>query len=800
MGRRSDVYKKTLDLMLYKKADDSSQSIIDIVNEEGFNQFVKKYPDLIEYILGVETVEKIDDSTVLSSLILSNGEIKLIVPVIYAGGKVDSTSYIYNPDTDIMLGLTKKLVKYLFSRQTGLGKAVTPNNVAFETENIRNLFVPPRTWAPKVANNGFLPQVLEAYPEVREKFLDKLANDETFRESFKIAYGDFADHLIKEAESKKLYSQLPEAVFGSYDEIRRTDWLDKEAALNEYTNYGIAISHGGRLPSKSLVKVASVFDILKNAYGIEGLEVLGKAPGCFNAIDAITYSFVPVLVLPRYNDNSSYEILGVSGYNYEINPAIVGVPDRNCMVKHKIKTFSVDNLMKAVLSATVGDISPTIPRTAYILIAKDGKMESFIPIKTQCGFENSHIQIIDAEYHDRIIVNIGGMCRVDKLVIMKNSDMNPLQVGNILTIGDKNLFIYTDKIDGKRLLTFDAAYQLATQDTNPGNIIKLAYDGVSYYLNGREMPLKKVAEELLSEGFDKYSIYKLVKEAKDNGSTSMQAVDAKLDMLTKMIMTLVGDIKKLEAKLEMSQQPSQEAPVDEQVEAVNPDEIAAQLQPYQDVQPEQDENSLAAQLMAQQQAQQQQEAIAQNLQQTATPQQPQDVYSAFTATPTDLSQIDMDQAMGMPQDAQTQDAQTQDVAMQQQGVAPDMQAQDAQQQAEGPQLVNGMNPAVNPDIVQQLMALKDSNIMDTSFLSTVLADTNVSRVIEDQLYNILMGINGLAKVTFNIQLSYNALTNSMGDSRYKKILNNFKTLLNKTTDVYVDLASKREQYKTQEDE
>jgi len=770
---KSEKYKQFLDGMdLMKTADDGNQTVNELINQEAYSQLSKKYPDLVPYILGIKDVENIDDNTILSSAIVSNGEVRLIIPIIYAAGKVDATSYIYNPDADIMFALTKKVVNFILGKNKSLGNAVSATNVNFDSGNIRKLFIPPKTWSPKIANSNFLPQIVEAYPEVKIALLEKLSNDSFFAEAFEKAYGDFAEVLKKEASAiNAIINSEPVVVTTRQELVENDKLLDKEAALKEYIENGIYIQHGRMLPNKTLVKKSSLQSKLNSVFNGEELEVINKETGCVLGVDSITYLQVPMLSLPVYGSKYSHPVLIDIMFDNNFKTlefeSFVGKSDDKCTALNKAVDVTPQNLISL------------LPNLALVLM--DGqKPLGFIPVIIPFSTINK-IQLID-DKGDRYVLNIGigSVPHIDKIIILKNSDRKPLQVGNVITIGDKNIKLYPCKVDPRRLLTFKE-YSIGLRDTdNQDNLIKVSYDRGTFYINSTPTSASGLAQTLLSQGVDKNSIYSLIKEAKDNGSVEVKAISSKIDMLANMLMNAVGEIKKVEDKVKTLTEridgtAGQNATVQE--DDLGQDMQTDSQEQYGEVSDPMNSN----------------ESLIATQNEAGAPQLDPETQAAI--------------AMQAQQGAETppmfsledNSAPDQTPDMQQIGIAaPTDMAANNEQSQQG--LIDGVNPLANPDVVETLLQLKDSPVMDTSFLSVILSDKNVSLVIQDQLQNIVLGITGLGKIVFNIQLNYNSLSGSMGDSKYKSVLNNMKSLFKKMTDMYVDMVQKSEQYNAHSEE
>jgi len=752
--KKSEQFKEALNqTFLYKKADDDvNANIAELVNEEAFAQLSKKYSDIIPYIIGFKEVEKIDDGTLLSSAVVSDGENRLIIPIIYAGGKVDATSYIYNPDTDIIFALTKKVINFLFKTNKDLGVAIDgQNNSTLDAGNIRKLFIPPKNWSPKIASSNLLPYLVETQPIIKGLLLEKIATDETFSQIFKIFYHDMAEELEKEAQQFKAFIETPEIVASSFEEVRHNNnVLNKEAAAQEYAENGIYIQHGEKLPSKSLIKVASGDAPIKQALNSDDIEIVGKKSGCFKVVNSSNLTVDFVLSLPLFKGgpkNYILDFLGSEYYNDYFD--FIGKEDENCFAaKTNLMEVSPQNLLSH------------LPNVVIVLMQNQTRFLGFIPVIKKNLTENN-IQLIYSN-SNTIVINVS-YGRIKRIVVEKNSDKNPMEVGNVLIVGDKNIGLYLTDKDPRKYMTYDEYVARTKYNTNSSTeIIKVAYDGSHYVFNNRLLTQKELASFLLKEGFDKYSIYSLLKEAKSNGEAEAKAISAKIDTLAQLIATTLGELKKLEGKVEALTQGTQFVENNDLYQYTEP--IASEDN-YNESETTQESPQLDEQT-----------AAAIQMDAMNAPQQDVPTFSMYDEGK-QIEDIPEEPGIEYPQ-AQTEE--------------------DASQENQG--LVNGMNPLANPDVIQMLVSLKDTPIMDVSILTLLLANKNVSLVIQDQLANILNGINGLGKITFNVQLNYTSLSESMGDNRYKSVLNNLKSLFKNMTDLYVDLVQKSEQFKTQEED
>jgi len=795
--------------MLYKKADDDSSSTLNqLINQEGFNQIIQKYPELSPYIVGIDIVEKISDNVILSTAIISNGEVKLVIPVIYSSGKIDATTFIYEPETDNMLALSKKTINALLSKNNKLGYGDSVTNKQLDTGNIRKLFIPPKNWSPKVASGSRFFIAVETNKDIKEAFLNKIANDIGFRNFFESVFGEDDLPYIDMALEKKA-NFIPPMV-GDLNEVK--GWLHKEAAIQEIAMNGIAISHGSLKPTKRLIKYTNIADVIRNKYGIVDFEQIGKRTGAFLGFKKNTFEIVPLLNLPTLDinkkNNINYEVVtcGCRDVAYD---DIAVIQDNKTMVNKSIIPFTAQNFVRSA-------------GYKNILFKKNGKPWRALDYVFGTFISKAESLKVKEDVFELETMSIGGK---KKIIIEKNSDREPTIINQVLLVGDKNVGIFVVNIDYDNLITIsDLTMSVKEND----KLVKVAFDGSHFYLNNHSYTKKELANYLLKESFDKESIHSLIKTAANEGQVTMQAIDAKFDMLTKMIMNLTGEIKKIENKVEQkSSLEENQVPVQSNENNIDPHQQAvqeaqaieqsqqndAQGEAQADSIPQFDLDQQAQQIQASQngstnseQTQDGGTPLSSALQDPNFVDQVQQACQQLGEDPNQVLQAaqqqnysaemvlkELQEAMAQAQQAQGQQAQGQQAQTQQ------AQGQQAQgQQAQG-QLQDGMNTKMDPNVLQMLSELKNSPIMDTTLFSMVLANKNIALVIEDQLANLLNGASGLGRILFNIKLNQDRLEDSMGASKYKNMVTDLKTLFQKMTDFYIDLVSKKQQFKIEEE-
>ena len=730
--------------VLDKKAADVGlqNNIKQLITDEAYEQISNKFPRLVPRIVGIDILEMIDDKTAVGAAVIMTDAGRILVPIIYTNGIVDATTFLYNEEFDTMLALTKKTVKFITEDAPGIeGQAVSDTSIKnVDPGNIRNLFIPPKTYSPKIASGtgGLLFAIAEQSPLVKTALAQKLTTDFKYRKVFADNYGKEAvDYIEKTAKAYKDYmaskdTTPPDTAF-SIQELSAKDWMEKNAAFDEFGKYGYVISQGKFYPSKSLEKIATNASRLKKILGSDTLETIPvNKPGAFIAFDAVSLDPVPLVI---YKDDKGLPFV---------------------FSKKEISFDDKEKLAASLSCNNSGDIYNLSNKDDYIIGQRVNVFDAgAIPLKLarkdrdRLKEDINHIlflkdgEIISGkrvfspdirETFSYIALNLGD----DTAVIYKDSDMNYRKVGNIIYIGDAHVAILSkpdtfNRANAIKLLTNN---NIDTQST--GEIVKVAYDAGDYYYNGSRYNLRGVVDALLKEGYDKYSIYTITKTAAENGEAAMAAVNAKLDMLSNMIMNLAGKIESVSSMVQGGQQPV-EQPTMAQVES----EQAAQEQ-AQDPQVQQLDQGTAADI-----------GYAAN-QGTFDG---QGVYGPMQQQPQDAGLANVDAQQPVPGDVQPQQ-----------------------------EVPEGMNASIDPEVLQTLAQLKDSKVMDVGVLGTLGIDQEMSEIVASYRDDLLHGVSAIGRILFNMMVRREALSKQYGDGKYKKLVDSMKNIFIKTSDLYVEVT------------
>jgi hypothetical protein len=152
---------------------------------------------------------------------------------------------------------------------------------------------------------------------------------------------------------------------------------------------------------------------------------------------------------------------------------------------------------------------------------------------------------------------------------------------------------------------------------------------------------------------------------------------------------------------------------------------------------------------------------------------------------------DQNSGIPSPQDAASQaQAQEAQVSADQQMLAqngnPYAQQEGApQEQAASNQ--EGMNPSIDPAILDTLSQLKDSSIMDASIISMLANSESISSVIEEHSGEILSGASAVGRILLNAMTKKNAIILEIGEKKYKQLSKNLRTVFVKMSDLYADI-------------
>ncbi len=108
MGGLANVKPDNIDIEKTAAEGSLENNMKQLITDEAYSQLSQKFPSLVPMIVGVNIMEMIDNTSAIGAAIISNGDSRLIVPIVYVNGNVDATTFIYSEEHDTMLALTKK--------------------------------------------------------------------------------------------------------------------------------------------------------------------------------------------------------------------------------------------------------------------------------------------------------------------------------------------------------------------------------------------------------------------------------------------------------------------------------------------------------------------------------------------------------------------------------------------------------------------------------------------------------------------------------------------------------------------
>jgi len=144
---------------------------------------------------------------------------------------------------------------------------------------------------------------------------------------------------------------------------------------------------------------------------------------------------------------------------------------------------------------------------------------------------------------------------------------------------------------------------------------------------------------------------------------------------------------------------------------------------------------------------------------------------------------------GMPMGDQPvdQEALAQEQAMLGQDGAPMQEGTPAQEEAQGQEVPNGMNPNIDPEVLNMLSGLKDSSVMDVGVIADMADSSRISSIISENKGKIAEGASSMGRILLNMMSGRAELTQTMGEKKFNKVTSNLKAMFVKTTDLYVDI-------------
>ena len=273
MGLKS--FERATELQKIAAASNVDKNIDALISKQAYEDIVAQHKILGSLILGIDIIERITDKTILAGAKLAIPGRNIIIPIVYSNGLIESTTFIYNQDTDIMLGLTKKIVEIITTDSGSIdGSAVSTGGL--DRGSIHKLFVPPRTFSPKIASVGLLVRMMETSDLLKQAVYKKILTDWDFRNEIEQRYEGITKFAqIGDANIKaEINSQdhTPPTIVWSRKEIFDSDWIEKQAAIREYSVYGYAVSEGKDFPSLSLRPVETTKEKIMSQTNANDIE------------------------------------------------------------------------------------------------------------------------------------------------------------------------------------------------------------------------------------------------------------------------------------------------------------------------------------------------------------------------------------------------------------------------------------------------------------------------------------------------------------------------------------------------
>jgi hypothetical protein len=330
----------------------------------------------------------------------------------------------------------------------------------------------------------------------------------------------------------------------------------------------------------------------------------------------------------------------------------------------------------------------------------------------------------------------------------------------------------------------------------------VAYDGVEFNYNHHVYSKPALVTKLVDEGYDKNSIYSLIKTAASNGNAEMIAVNAKLDMLASLITNLSGQVQAQQAAMQhlgLSLAPQLAGDVSAADQSL---EGSGAVGMEQGMSPE--EQAIAAQqAMGAEQGQPSPEELAMMQQQMSPEEQAaleaqaaQQVQPQGTMMPDQYSGMPSEEEMAAQQqmlqqqqlaDQQLLGQQPQSDPMQQQAMMDQAMAGQGMPQDGQGAVAEGMNTAIDPQVLSMLSQLKDSNIMDVGIISLLANNESISNIVEEYSGDILNGASATGRILLNAMTRKNQLVQDVGEKKYNQLVKNLRTVFVKMSDLYADI-------------
>ena len=514
---------------------DVKKNLDTLISKQAYEDITSKFKELGPLILGISIVQRMSETTILAAAKLAIPDKSIMIPIVYSNGKIDSTTFIYNEDTDILLGMTKKIVEIITTDSGSIdGAAVSQGGL--DGGSIHQLFVPPRNFSSKVANSGMLLRMMETSDLLKKAVHEKANRDWEFRKELVSQYGDEILKLARDGDinikrKESLIDKSSPAILWSRKDIFDSDWIEKEAAIKEYSISGYAISEGKDTPSLSLVPIQTVKE-----------KIMSKIDS--NEVESFTSSSVGAFVL---YDQEGNEIEVFSGQKTPLGYGKINGTDYiSCS-----KRLSID--IDIAYAATKLSLSNTKDLSKFSLsLFKKGK-------KNPRGFtEASNSNSLVIIHNEEVLYSFGdtslnredireslGSFTIEKtysnlaIIMEKGCSKKPILIDGIIHTGEDNVKVIKRSAErGDKLYPLRMASLNKTASEN--EVVSVSFDGAEFLYKQSMYSKQGVVSELLSEGFDKHSIYGLIKTAEEKGGASLEAINAKIEMLSTMMMNLAG--------------------------------------------------------------------------------------------------------------------------------------------------------------------------------------------------------------------------------------------------------------------
>ena len=521
-------------------ASGADKNIEKLIRDQAYSDITDKFKELRPYIVGISIIEKISDTTVLAGASLSLPGKSLIVPIVYYNGLVDATTFIYNQETDIMLGLTVKVVSLLTSDSNSIdGEAVSGSKIGDDTGSIHKLFVPPRTFSPKIASGSLLLRMLEKSADLRAGLRDKMNADDDFKSEIIKGYGE---DIIKVANIDNLNDVISDyEVFWDKSSILKQ--ANKSDMLQDFYRNGFAIKENPLLVTRKARERETLSDrVMKQVGGGSFESFSSKDIGFFDVFD---------------RDGKKDTIVSAQG--------IYSCPEVVSLGKNRISFEDGEKYVaKKVELPTATSLKPyykgEVSKGCYLLLLS-GKDEPIYLLRASDD-------VVSSLGSDRIPVN----GRFASIIVSTGLKSEPSEINGNIYVGGRNIKVILDDItlNNKR---FDPLkiYELDKTASTNAETINISHDGVEFFYKQASFSGRSLVSRLLDEGFEKESVYQLIKEAKEAGNVSMEVVNAKIDMLTKMIMNVAQSQQGAVSAPPTDAMPQEEVPV----AATPPEEMAS---------------------------------------------------------------------------------------------------------------------------------------------------------------------------------------------------------------------------------